>query len=83
MDFVEGVDKINLQAIDANTASGFAGNQDFFFFGSSPIAIANQVSFTQSGGNTIVSADTNGNSSADIVIVLTGLHALTQDDFIL
>jgi serralysin len=83
MDFVAGTDKIDLHAIDANTASGAAGNQDFFFFGSSPIAVAHQVTFTQAGGNTIVSADTNGNSTADIVIVLTGLHTLTQDDFIL
>jgi Ca2+-binding RTX toxin-like protein len=83
MDFVHGVDKIDLHAIDANTAFGAPGNQDFLFFGSSTIAVANQVTFTQSGGNTIVSADTNGNSIPDIVIVLAGLHTLTANDFIL
>lgn len=63
--------------------SGASGNQDFSFFGSSASAVANSITFTESGGNTIVSADTNGNSTVDIVIVLAGLHALTQDDFIL
>jgi hypothetical protein len=82
-DFVEGVDKIDLHAIDANTASLAPGNQDFSFFGSSVIAVANQVTFTYSNGNTIVSADINGNSTADLVIVLTGLHALTANDFVL
>jgi serralysin len=83
LDFVEGTDKIDLRGIDANTAFGAAGNQDFLFFGSSSGVVANQVTFRQSGGNTIVSADTNGNSTADLVIVLSGLHALTQNDFLL
>ena len=81
-DFEVGIDKIDLHAIDANTASS-SGNQDFLFFGSSATAVANQVTFTQSGGNTIVPADTTGNSTPEIVIVLAGLHTLTQDDFIL
>jgi len=82
-DFVEGVDKIDLHAIDANTTSLATGNQDFSFFGSSSTAVANQVTFSYSGGNTIVSADTNGNTTADLVIVLTGVHALTANDFVL
>ena len=83
VDFVEGVDKIDLHAIDANTASGAPGDQTFAFSGSSPIAVANSVTFIQSGGNTIVSADTNGNSTPNLVIVLAGLHTLTADNFIL
>ena len=82
-DFEVGTDKIDLHAIDANTASGATGNQDFLFFGSSSITVANQVTFTHLGGNTIVSADTNGNSTPNIVFVLAGLHTLTQSDFIL
>jgi serralysin len=82
-DFVEGVDKIDLHAIDANTTSLATGNQDFSFFGSSSTAVANQVTFSYSGGNTIVSADTNGNTTADLMIVLTGLHTLTANDFVL
>jgi serralysin len=80
-DFEEGSDKIDLHAIDANTS--VAGNQDFLFFGSSATSVFNSVTFTQSGGNTIVSADINGNSAPDIVITLAGLHNLTQNDFIL
>ena len=83
VDFVEGTDKIDLHAIDANTKSGATGNQDFLFFGSSKTAVANQVTFNYSGGNTIVSADTNGNSTPDLVVVLAGLHALTSNDFLL
>jgi hypothetical protein len=37
----------------------------------------------QSGGNTIVFADNTGNSTPEIVIMLTGLHTLTQSDFLL
>jgi Ca2+-binding RTX toxin-like protein len=83
VDFEEGVDKIDLSAIDANTASGAFGNQNFMFVGSNAIAVANSVTFAQNGGNTVVSAEINGNSTADLVIVLSGLHTLTANDFIL
>jgi Ca2+-binding RTX toxin-like protein len=82
-DFEVGTDKIDLHAIDANTASGATGNQDFLFFGSSPNTVANQVTFTHLDGNTIVSADTNGNSTPNIVFVLAGLHTLSANDFVL
>jgi hypothetical protein len=46
--------------------------------------VANSVTWFESGGNTIVQADVNGNTTADLTIVLTGLHHnLTASDFIL
>ncbi|MBN8531310.1 MAG: tandem-95 repeat protein [Alphaproteobacteria bacterium] len=42
-----------------------------------------QVSFGQSGGNTIVYVDTDGNNAANFEIELTGLFTLAGGDFIL
>lgn len=46
-------------------------------------AVANTVTWVQSGTDTIIRADVNGNTTADLVIKLTGLHTLTAGDFIL
>ena len=80
-DFQEGVDKIDLFAIDANTATGHTGNQDFAFNAAATTAvIANTVTWSVVGGNTIVRADATGNTTADFVITLAGIHTLTQSD---
>ena len=81
-DLLSGTDRIDLHSIDANTST-LPNDQDFLFFGFSATPVANQVTFNYSNGNTIVSADTNGNSTADMVITLIGQHALTFNDFIL
>jgi Ca2+-binding RTX toxin-like protein len=42
-----------------------------------------ELRWVQSGGNTIVSADLNGDGVADFDIQITGLVGLTSDDFLL
>ena len=71
-DFTEGVDKINLSAIDAIAG----GVNDAFTFGGSLLV-------SQSGGMTYITADTNGDSLVDFKLALTGSHALHATDFVL
>ena len=42
-----------------------------------------ELAWTQSGGNTIISGDSNDDGVADFQIQITGLHTLTADDFLL
>jgi len=81
-DFVHLADKIDLSAIDAN--SNVAGDQAFTFNAAQTAAIfANQVTWIQSAGNTVISLDVTGDSSADFTITLTGNIGLTSADFVL
>jgi Ca2+-binding RTX toxin-like protein len=80
VDFKPGQDVIDFSAIDA---SGAAGDQAFLWGGNTGATIANSVTWSQSGGNTIVRFDSTGNATADMVVVLTGIHNLQQSDFIL
>ena len=43
----------------------------------------NQARFSYSGGNTIVSVNTAGNSGAELQIELAGIVDLTAGDFLL
>lgn len=73
-------DRINLSAIDAN--SKVTGNQSFSFIGGA--AFSNrpgELRVEQSGGSTFVSGDVDGNGTADFLIQLNGLVALTGSDF--
>ena len=85
MDFTHGVDKIDLSAIDAKTTgSGSTGDQAFLFGGMNANAVANSVTWFESGGNTILRLDSNNNTTADMVIVLTGTNLnLDASDFLL
>jgi hypothetical protein len=70
----------------ANTSSSKAakGDEAFLFAGQNADVVANSVSWFESDSNTIVQADVNGNTTADLTIVLTGLnHNLIASDFIL
>ncbi|MBI3506723.1 MAG: M10 family metallopeptidase C-terminal domain-containing protein, partial [Proteobacteria bacterium] len=81
-DFLHGTDKIDLSGIDANTSTG--GNQAFAFGGNNVNTVANSVTWSESGGNTIIHIDNSGNTTADMQIVLTGTGlGLTSSDFIL
>jgi Ca2+-binding RTX toxin-like protein len=83
-DFLNGTDRIDLSAIDANTSPKAKGDQAFAFADQNANVVANSVSWFESGGNTIVQADVNGNTTADLTVVLTGInHNLTASDFIL
>ena len=83
-DFVSGTDTINLSAIDANTS--VSGDQAFLFGGQNANVVAHTVTWVENvaNGNTIVSADVNGNTTADVQIVLHGINLnLHATDFLL
>ena len=81
-DFVRGIDKIDLSAIDANTKR--AGDQAFVFAGRSASAAPNSVNWFESSGNTVVQLDVDGNKTADMQIVLVGTNlGRTAADFVL
>jgi Ca2+-binding RTX toxin-like protein len=87
-DFTQGVaataDRIYLAGIDANTLAAAVGNQAFSWINTSAFTgVAGQLHYAQSGGNTYVSGDTNGDKIADFMIGLTGIHGLAATDFIL
>ncbi|MEZ5692020.1 MAG: hypothetical protein R3D71_10215 [Rickettsiales bacterium] len=46
-------------------------------------ATANEVNYSQLGGNTIIAIDSDANGLADFEIQLAGLHALETGDFLL
>ncbi len=90
MDFTRGVDRIDLSAMDANSA--LAGNQAFTFLavaGAAFTGVRGQLAFAYSdvagtdNDMTIVQGDVNGDRLADFQIQLHGLVPLTQADFIL
>jgi Ca2+-binding RTX toxin-like protein len=79
VDFTHG-DKIDVSGIDPN--SGLAGDQAFTFNGGT--ATARGIWITETSTDTIVNFDTDGNTTADMQIVLTGVgKGLTGTDFIL
>lgn len=81
-DFVHLVDKVDLSVIDA--IAGTAANDAFKFVGTAAFSgVAGQLRYEQSGGNTYISADINGDRTADLMIGLTGLRTLTAQDFVL
>jgi serralysin len=84
-DFEQGLDKIDLSALDANVLtpiSGRTGNDAFSFVGSA--AFTNKPGELRHefvDGNTFVHADVNGDGMADMTIMLTGQVSLTGTDF--
>jgi hypothetical protein len=71
-----------LSAIDANIAK--SGSQHFVFAGQNGTAQPNSVTWFESGGNTIIQADINGDHSADFSLVLKNInHHLSSPDFIM
>ena len=88
-DFKDGVDKINLKAIDASTE--LSGNNKFTFddtksFGESKKGDIYYKQFDKSGKKndyTMIYIDTDDDTDAEMSIRLTGLYDLSADDFIL
>ncbi len=81
-DFQLDRDFIDLRDIDANVFAG--GDQSFAWRGSAGFTgHAGELRYSFSGGNTIVSADVDGDRSADFQIQLTGLYDLKSYDFVL
>jgi Ca2+-binding RTX toxin-like protein len=75
-------DRIDLAAIDANTA--VAGDQAFHFIGTGLYTHhAGELRFAQSNGVTTIAGDVNGDGVSDIHIALTGTITLVAADFVL
>ena len=82
MDFASGTGElIDLHLIDASSAR--PGNQEFIFIdAATPATAANSICWSQNGVDTYIHADVNGDTIADLVIRLAGLHTLTSADFV-
>jgi serralysin len=80
-DFAEGSDTFDFSAIDANAST--PANEAFVFAGETQSVQPNGITWFQDVANnrTIVQADVTGDASADMVVVLIGLHQLHSGDF--
>src|SRR5262249_2051261 len=83
-DFHPGEDKLDFSAIDANVSKGAFGDQPFLFAGQNASVVANSVTWFVSGNFTHIQADIDGDTTADIAVVLVGNDlSLSELDFIL
>lgn len=83
LDFVSGLDKIDLSAIDANAKTADVV-EHFTFIGDAAFSkVAGQLRYEVSGSDLILSGDFNGDAKADFMIQLHGITSLSADDFIL
>ncbi|MEA1833947.1 CAP domain-containing protein [Methylobacterium durans] len=81
-DFTHGADKIDLRGIDANTK--LSGDQGFTFIGDQGFhRSAGELKAYESGGNTYLAGDVNGDGVSDFTIKALGAHHFTSGDFIL
>ncbi|WP_431854523.1 DUF4347 domain-containing protein [Azospirillum sp.] len=79
LDFASG-DIIDVSGIDAN--ANLANNQAFTWRGTAAFTgVAGQLRYEQSGGYTNVYGDRNGDSLADMQIVLAGTYTLSSANF--
>jgi len=75
-------DRINLEQIDANSL--LTGNQSFTFIGNQSFHnVAGELRYVQSASYTYVYGDTNGDGTADFLVLLDGQNSLIGGDFIL
>jgi len=88
IDFVQGTDKIDIEAVDANrSVISLLTDQDFTFIGSNNFTGngAGQLRYSQVGGQTIIegrSLNFFGTGTTSFQIALNGLVNLTAADFI-
>lgn len=75
-------DRIVLKTIDAILDTPGV-NEAFTYIGSAEFSAAGQVRWFQQGGNTFVALNTSGPGGNDMVIRLSGVIALTTEDFLL
>ena len=81
-DFQQGTDKIDLSGIDATSDS--TSNDAFTFVGGALFSgRAGELRTSFSGGNTVVTGDTNGDRFADFEIVIPNRITLVATDFVL
>lgn len=73
-------DKIDLTGIDAKTST--MTNDAFNFIGNGAFSgTAGELRYELVDGNTVVSADTNGDGNADFDVTLNGAHIMHGSDF--
>jgi Ca2+-binding RTX toxin-like protein len=81
-DFAPGTDKIHLSGIDADT--GTAGNQAFSWIGGSAFSgTAGELRAERVRGDWQVSGDTDGDGTADFLILVSAPASLSAGDFVL
>jgi serralysin len=81
LDFQSGADKINFALLDANPAT--AAHDAFAFIGTGAFHnIAGEVRYDVIGGSAHIFADVDGNGTADMEIVTSGVTILAGSDFI-
>lgn len=84
-DFANGVDKIDLGAIDA--IAGTSADDAFTFIGTNAFSAfgnhAGQLRYENANGHTYIYGDVNGDGLADLQIVLLPGVGLTLTDFVL
>ena len=85
-DFMQGEDRIDLSAIDANTSLLARGDQAFNFIGqgtkfTAPGQLRYSYQIISGKEYTIVEGNTDSGSAADFSVALLGHHALTANDF--
>ncbi len=74
-------DRIDLSAIDANTANGAGTNEAFSFIGGAAFSnVAGQLRSEVISGNTYLMADTNGDGVADLWFRLDGTATVGAGD---
>jgi serralysin len=79
--FSHGFDRIDLATIDANSL--VAGNQAFSFIGAAAFSgVAGQLRYSNYSGTVIIDADVNGDSTADMQILVAGTNFMTGTDFL-
>ena len=85
LDFTNGEDKLDFRVLDADPNT--AGRQALSFIGTAAFGATGsaQLRYADSGGDTLVQIDLNGDGAADMEIVLVGHagQALTGTDFLL
>ena len=77
--FVHGTDKIDLNGIDANTATD--GNAAFAFGGT--VAAGYSIWFAAVSGGIVVRGDIDGNTTADFEVFVASVASVTASDFVL
>ena len=80
-DFVKGTDLIDVSGIDAEMSTG--GNQAFHFISGAFTGAEGELRAVNSGANSIVSADVDGDKHADFSILVVGVNDLSGGDFAL
>jgi Ca2+-binding RTX toxin-like protein len=81
IDFLVGTDRIDLQNIDANSAT--VGDQAFAFIGTDLFSSAGQLRYSFDGTNTPVQGNIDAALGSDFEILLTGNVTLVATNFIL